>query len=62
MAQQKPESIFDKRIVERNLKRNKITQKDYEQYLKSLPDAKGKSIKVLKEEKEEKEEEEKPEA
>ena len=43
MAQQEPESTFDKRIVARNIRRNKITRKDYEQYLKSLKDAKDKS-------------------
>jgi hypothetical protein len=32
----------DTRIIERNLKRGLINRKDYEKYLKSLPDAKDK--------------------
>jgi len=31
-------SLFDRRIVERNIKRGLITRKDYEKFLKSLPD------------------------
>ena len=31
-------SLFDRRIVERNVKRGLITRKDYEKFLKSLPD------------------------
>lgn len=31
--------LFDLRTVERNIKRGVITRKDYERYLKSLPDA-----------------------
>jgi len=30
--------LFDRRIVERNIKRGLTTRKDYEKYLKSLPD------------------------
>ncbi|HJX54311.1 MAG TPA: hypothetical protein VJ801_16205 [Polyangia bacterium] len=35
-------SLFDRRIVERNIKRGLITRKDYERFLKSQPDASGK--------------------
>jgi len=31
--------LFDRRIVERNIKRGLTTRKDYEKFLKSLPDA-----------------------
>jgi hypothetical protein len=34
--------LFDRRIVERNIKRGLTTRKDYEKFLKSLPDAAGK--------------------
>ena len=34
--------LFDRRIVERNIKRGLITRKDYDKFLKSLPDAAGK--------------------
>jgi len=35
-------SLFDRRIVERNIKRGLITRKDYEKFLKSQPDVAGK--------------------
>jgi hypothetical protein len=31
--------LFDRRIVERNIKRGLITRKDYEKFLKSLSDS-----------------------
>jgi hypothetical protein len=31
--------LFDLRIIERNIKRGLITRKEYERFLKSLPDA-----------------------
>jgi hypothetical protein len=31
--------LFDRRIVERNIKRGLITRKDYDKYLKSLSDS-----------------------
>jgi hypothetical protein len=34
-------ALFDRRIVERNIKRGLTTRKDYEKYLKSLPDVAG---------------------
>lgn len=33
--------LFDTRTVERNIKRGLITRKEYERFLKSLPDAAG---------------------
>lgn len=32
-------TLFDRRIVERNIKRGLITRKDYDKFLKSLADA-----------------------
>lgn len=32
------ESMFDTRVVERNMRRGLITQKDYQEYLESLED------------------------
>lgn len=31
--------LFDRRVVERNIKKGLVTRKDQEKYLKSLPDA-----------------------
>jgi hypothetical protein len=64
----KPESAFDKRIIARNIKRGKVTRKEYDQVLESLPDVSNKSIAIftspdeledeeLEEEEEEEEEE-----
>jgi hypothetical protein len=36
--------LFDIRTVERNIKRGLITRKDYERFLKSLPDASDKTL------------------
>ncbi len=36
--------LFDLRTVERNIKRGLITRKDYERFLKALPDASDKVI------------------
>jgi hypothetical protein len=33
--------LFDTRTVERNIKRGLITRKEYERFLKALPDAAG---------------------
>ena len=46
----KPESFFDKRIVGRNLARNRVTRKEYDQYLKDLDDAKEKAVPIFFEE------------
>ena len=34
----KPHMQFDIRTVERNIKKGHVTRKDYEKYLKALPD------------------------
>lgn len=34
----KPQRINDVRTIERNIKKGNITRKDYEKYLKALPD------------------------
>ncbi len=36
--------LFDVRIVERNIKRGLITRKEYERFLKSLPDVAEKVV------------------
>ncbi len=36
--------LFDKRTVERNIKKGLVSRKDYEKYLKSLDDAAGKGV------------------
>jgi hypothetical protein len=40
----KPDLVFDKRTIARNLKRNKLTRKELEQYLASLEDAASKAV------------------
>jgi hypothetical protein len=50
----KPESYFDKRIVARNIKHNKISKKEYEQFLKGLKDASVKSVPMFSDEAEKK--------
>lgn len=37
-TESKPQRQFDVRTVERNIKKGNVTRKDYEKYLKSLPD------------------------
>jgi hypothetical protein len=34
----KPQRTYDVRTIERNIKKGNITRKDYEKYVKSLPD------------------------
>lgn len=34
----KPEKVFDKRIVNRNLQRKLVSPQEYDQYLSALPD------------------------
>ena len=36
--------LFDKRTVERNIKKGLVTRKDYEKYLKTLEDVAGKGL------------------
>jgi len=38
--------LFDLRTIERNIKRGLITRKDYERFLKSLPDASENTLPV----------------
>jgi hypothetical protein len=33
--------LFDRRLIERNLRQGTLTNKDYEKFLKSLPDKEG---------------------
>lgn len=40
----KPEYLFDTRIVSRNIKRERITRKEYEQHLKGLEDVTHKAV------------------
>ena len=37
-SETKPPRINDVRTIERNIKKGNITRKDYEKYLKALPD------------------------
>jgi len=37
-SETKPQRTHDVRTIERNIKKGNITRKDYEKYLKSLPD------------------------
>jgi len=34
----KPQRTYDVRTIERNIKKGNVTRKDYEKYVKSLPD------------------------
>ena len=43
----KNESLYDKRIVERNIRRSAITRKDYETYISKLPDVRDKAVRVF---------------
>jgi len=43
-ADAKPERLFDKRTVERTIKKGLITRKDYEKHLKALEDVAGKGV------------------
>lgn len=46
----KPEALFDKRTVERNIKRGRVTQKEYDAYLKTLNNAEDKATALFPEE------------
>ncbi len=48
----KPDSYFDVRTVERNIARGKLTKKEYEAYLKNLPDVEDKGVPMLWDEEE----------
>jgi hypothetical protein len=40
----KPTRLFDKRTVERNIKKGLVTRKDYEKYVKTLDDVSDKGL------------------
>lgn len=48
----KPEGIFDRRIASRNIERGKITQKEYDNFIKRLPDVSKKAVPLFDEEEE----------
>jgi hypothetical protein len=41
---QKSNRLFDKRTVDRNIKKGLVTRKDYEKHLKTLPDVASKGV------------------
>ena len=43
-AEAKNMRLYDRRTIERNIKKGLITRKDYEKFLKSLDDAKEKGV------------------
>ncbi|HET6147166.1 MAG TPA: hypothetical protein VFH68_06505 [Polyangia bacterium] len=43
-AEAKNMRLYDRRTIERNIKKGLITRKDYEKFLKSLDDAKDKGV------------------
>jgi hypothetical protein len=43
-ADPKANRLFDKRTVDRNVKKGLVTRKDYEKHLKSLEDVAGKGV------------------
>ena len=43
-ADAKTEHLFDKRTVDRTIKKGLITRKDYEKHLKALEDVAGKGV------------------
>ena len=46
----KPEALFDKRIVTRNINRGRVARKEYEQFLKGLKDATEKAVPMFADE------------
>ena len=40
----KNDRLFDKRTIERNIKKGLVTRKDYEKHMKSLEDVAGKGV------------------
>jgi hypothetical protein len=40
----KNDRLFDKRTIERNIKKGLVTRKDYEKHLKALDDTAGKGV------------------
>lgn len=43
-ADPKATRLFDKRTVDRNIKKGLVTRKDYEKHLKTLDDVAGKGV------------------
>jgi hypothetical protein len=43
-AEAKNERLFDKRTVDRSIKKGLVTRKDYEKHLKALEDVAGKGV------------------
>jgi hypothetical protein len=43
-ADPKTTRLFDKRTVDRNIKKGLVTRKDYDKHLKTLEDAAGKGL------------------
>lgn len=43
-AEAKNMRLYDRRTIERNIKKGLITRKDYEKFLKALDDAKDKGV------------------
>lgn len=46
MATQREMEQFDVRIVERNIRRGRLARKDYDKYLKDLPDVTDKAQEI----------------
>ena len=46
----KIEKLFDKRTVSRNIQKKLVGDKDYDQYLKELPDVTDKSVPMFNDE------------
>ncbi|MFH2009240.1 MAG: hypothetical protein ABI333_21805 [bacterium] len=46
----KPDSLFDKRIISRNIHRGRVTRKEYEQFLKGLADTTNKAVPMFSDE------------
>ncbi len=43
----KPDAFFDIRTVQRNIARGKLTRKEYEAYLKNLPNVEDKGVPMM---------------
>lgn len=44
--EQRSARLFDRRVVDRNIKKGLVTTKDYEKHLKALPDAAAKAAPI----------------
>ena len=43
-AEAKPERLYDKRTVERSIKKGLLTRKDYDKHIKTLEDVSAKGV------------------